>query len=170
MIGWMLKIFSLKIAALALALLPTAGFSQGCISENDRQNVTVVEGGRGYQAGVMAGYIADITERDLFNSRGVRLTNFGAILQQDRANVHKSGVLDSSEDFTERLDGYFTSAARRAVLSSGPYYFQCATEYSADYSEALKGYIESGRIPGFIGVNLFRESSGGLALFIWLMG
>jgi len=162
--------FGLKAAVLALTLLPTAGFSQGCISENDRQNVTVVEGGRSYQSAVMAGYIADITERDLYNSRSVRLTSFGAILQQDRANVHKTGVLDSSEDFTEQTDSYFTSAARRAVLSAGPYYFQCATEYSADYSDALKDYIESGHVPGFIGVNLFREPRGGLAIFIWLMG
>lgn len=165
-----MKKFGLKAAALALALLPSPGFSQGCISENDRQNVTVVEGGRSYQSAVMVGYIADITERDLYNSRGVRLTNFGAILQQDRANVHKIGVLDSSEGFTETSDSYFTSAARRAILSSATYYFQCATEYSADYSDALKGYIESGQIPGFIGVNLFREPRDGLAIFIWLMG
>ncbi|NOR63672.1 MAG: hypothetical protein GQ535_14405 [Rhodobacteraceae bacterium] len=160
----------LKAAALALALLPSAGFSQGCISDQDRQNVTVVEGGQSYQTAIVAGYIADITARDMSNSRGVRLNNFGAILQQDRANVHKTGVLDSSDGFTEMSDSYFTSAARRAVLSAGPYYFECAAEHSADYSEALKDYIESGQVPGFIGVNLFRESRGGLAIFIWLMG
>ncbi len=162
--------FGLKAAALALALLPSAGLAQGCVADKNGDNITVMAGDLRYQSRAMVGYIADITERDMYNSRGVLLTNFGAILQQDRANVHKTGLLDSSEDFTEMSDSYFTSAVRRAVLSSGPYYFHCATEYSADYSEELKGYIESGRIPGFIGVMIFREPRGGLAVFIELVG
>jgi hypothetical protein len=160
----------LKAAALALALLPSMGFAQGCVADKNGDNVSVIAGELRYQSRAMVGYVADITQRDLFNSRGVRLTNFGAILQQDRANVHKTGVLDASGGFTESRDTYFTSAERRGVLSSGPYYFNCATEYSADYSEELKRYIESGRIPGFIGVTIFREPRGGLAVFIELVG
>lgn len=36
-------------------------------------------------------YFAGIDRQDLFNSRGVRLTDPCAILRQDRANVHRFG-------------------------------------------------------------------------------
>lgn len=45
-------------------------------------------------------YFAGIDQQDLFNSRGVRLTDPCAILRQDRANVHrfgKAGQYDSPD-------------------------------------------------------------------------
>lgn len=159
-----------SMAILVLAAMPTGVFAQGCVADISAENITVVSGDFRYRSRMMVHYIADITERDLYNSRGMRLSGFAEILQQDRANVHKTQTLDGDSGFTEMSDTYFTSAERRAVLSSGPYYFHCATDYSADYSEELKGQIESGRVPGFIGVILFREPRDGLAVFIELVG
>ena len=58
-------------------------------------------------------YIADIGYEDLHNSSGVRLTTAGAILQQDRANVHKYNIRHPRDT----KDNYFTTAAERAEIS-----------------------------------------------------
>lgn len=49
-------------------------------------------------------YYAWIGPEDMRNSRGVRLTTLGAILQQDRANWHRFGIRHR-EDEGDRLFG-----------------------------------------------------------------
>jgi hypothetical protein len=57
-------------------------------------------------------YTADWSDFDHFNSRGVRLQSAAAILQQDRANVHKFGKTTGFDSD----DGYFVTLERRQLL------------------------------------------------------
>ena len=43
-------------------------------------------------------YFAYLGRHDMFNSRGVRLTDLGSILQQDRANYHRFNLRDNWDD------------------------------------------------------------------------
>lgn len=61
---------------------------------------------------VIAEYLAWLGPEDIVNSQGVRLTNFGSVLAQDRANYHRFGIrhrLDSS-------DSIFGSRDMRSAL------------------------------------------------------
>ncbi|MCP5536079.1 MAG: hypothetical protein H7A51_07555 [Akkermansiaceae bacterium] len=57
-------------------------------------------------------YIAKLSTRDHFNSKGQRLTNAAAIIRQDRANFHKYGKRDAGD----QSDKFFASANNRALL------------------------------------------------------
>ena len=57
-------------------------------------------------------YRAYISRDDLFSSRGTQLKSAAEIIQQDRANVHRFGKADASDQF----DSYFTTGARREAL------------------------------------------------------
>lgn len=61
---------------------------------------------------VIAEYYAMLSNNDRFNSRGTLLTDFGAILQQDRANFHRFGTGDSNDDW----DPVFGSPEMRALI------------------------------------------------------
>lgn len=61
---------------------------------------------------VIESYFAEISQRDMFNSSGVRLTDLGAILQQDRANYHRFGLRDSGD----QGDPFFSNLDLRAQI------------------------------------------------------
>jgi hypothetical protein len=61
---------------------------------------------------VIEAYYAELSQRDMFNSSGVRLTDLGAILQQDRANVHRFGKRDPGDE----LDPFFANRELRARI------------------------------------------------------
>lgn len=63
-------------------------------------------------------YIARISERDHYNSRGVRLENFSSILRQDRANYYRYG--GDTED--EGDGGYFSTLKARENMEYMPVY------------------------------------------------
>ncbi len=155
--------FSLKAAALALALFPSVAFSQGCVEDTGDQ-ITVSEAGRHFTVPVLANYVANIAERDLYNSRGVRLGSFAAVLQQDRANLHKSGRADGSGMLTEQTDAYFVNLARRGELASATYYTSC--NMSQSHFLALQNDILNGRVGGVVWVLPFRHPNGGLGVYI----
>ncbi len=94
---------------------------------------------------VMFEYYTMLTPGDTFNSRGVPLDNVCAIVQQDRANVHRFGNPDG-----DPVDGFFTTPERRAMISG-----RC------DY---VRGYHTVDRIRsqviGFVRVIVF--GSGGV--------
>ena len=46
---------------------------------------------------LIGSYFTVLERQDFFNSRGVRLGDFGAILQQDRANYHRFGLAGVSD-------------------------------------------------------------------------
>lgn len=157
---------ALKSALLALAFLPSAGFAQGC-AENTDYGIRVVENGREYTAPHLLNYTAHIAERDLFNSRGVRLRNIGAVLQQDRANYHKSGFGDGSGGFSDGDDGYFVNLERRSALSTATYYADCYL--SAAEVRAFKADIVNGRVQGVVWVIPFQRPGGGMGVYISLV-
>lgn len=82
----------MKFLALALALICTAPIAQA-------------------QA-LMASYDAYIGTQDLYNSKGVRLTDPWQVLRQDRANFHKFNV----RQYGDEWDPYFGNINNRAVL------------------------------------------------------
>lgn len=58
-------------------------------------------------------YIAKISNKDKYNSRGVRLKTIKEILQQDRANVHKN-----RGDKEDTYDHYFKTMKQRAKIKN----------------------------------------------------
>lgn len=155
--------FELQAAALALALFPSAGFSQGCVESAD-DPLTISEAGQQFTVPVLANYIANIAERDLYNSRGVRLGNFAEVLQQDRANFHNSGRADGSGALIDQADTYFVNLARRSELTSATYYTDC---YMEDFQmRGLQNGILNGRVGGVVWVLAFRHPNGGLGVYI----
>jgi hypothetical protein len=63
---------------------------------------------------LIGSYYALLGPQDHFNSSGARLTDFGAILQQDRANYHRFSRPEEFDDF----DPIFGDAAQRARIPS----------------------------------------------------
>lgn len=61
---------------------------------------------------LIGSYYAILGPQDHMNSSGVRLTDFGAILQQDRANFHRFGRRDDLDQF----DPIFADGAQRARI------------------------------------------------------
>jgi len=152
------------IAVVALGLsLPTGAQAQSCVDGYD-DTVSFVSNGRVYQTERLVSYFALIGERDLYNSKGTRLRNFAAIIQQDRANLHKSGRADVSGDFREQRDHYFTTLSRRTFLSTARYYMPCY--FSAADAKRFKSSIVNGRVLGILGVVVFRHPDGSPAVFI----
>ncbi|MBL4807589.1 MAG: hypothetical protein JKY31_09915 [Rhodobacteraceae bacterium] len=153
-----------RLLVLILTLgFPVTAFSQTCVESAD-DYLEVQDHGHNYRADVIVDYIANIDQRDLYNSSGTRLTNFAAILQQDRANLHKSGQLDGFGNLTDTWDTYFATPARRAQLSSATYFGGCWG--SAQEFSRLKDGIENGRVGGVLWVVLFRQSNGHPGVYI----
>lgn len=63
-------------------------------------------------AEVLSSYYTTISANDRVNSRGVPLSDFGAMLQQDRANYHRFGRPDPGD----QSDGFFMVAEMRASI------------------------------------------------------
>ncbi|WP_172294358.1 hypothetical protein [Pseudoruegeria sp. HB172150] len=60
----------------------------------------------------LGAYYAEIGYEDMRNSRGVRLGDFGSVLQQDRANVHRFGIWHDGD----QADPYFANRNLRASI------------------------------------------------------
>ncbi|TYC52868.1 hypothetical protein FMN50_16890 [Rhodobacterales bacterium] len=60
----------------------------------------------------IGGYAAFIGPEDMYNSRGVRLTSLGDVLQQDRANFHRFGLRHPGD---EGDPVFFDRGARSAI-------------------------------------------------------
>lgn len=60
---------------------------------------------------LMFEYYATLSPKDTYNSRGIPLNDVCAIVQQDRANVHRFGNPDG-----EQPDSFFTTPERRAMI------------------------------------------------------
>lgn len=61
---------------------------------------------------LLASYSATISEDDLYNSSGERLTKPWQVLRQDRANVHEFGISQRGDE----RDRYFSRKANRALF------------------------------------------------------
>ncbi len=153
----------LKFIPVFVFLLVGGGaFAEPCL--RDSGDVVVIEdGGQVYHAQVVANYIAHIGARDLRNSSGVRLTNYAAILQQDRANLHKTGRNDGDGAFADGWDDHFITLQRRSEISTARFVTDCWM--SPRDTQALKDAIEDGQPIG-LWVLAFYQPNGGLALYI----
>ncbi len=89
---------------------------------------------------LIGSYYAVLGPNDLYNSSGTRLTDFGAILQQDRANVHRFGIYDAND----QSDPVFGDASNRAripsIWSLGPSGSTIPGALSAGYPQYI--YVE----------------------------
>jgi hypothetical protein len=61
---------------------------------------------------VLETYRARLSARDHFNAKGERLTSPAEIIRQDRANVHRFGIVDPEDE----SDHFFASARNREIL------------------------------------------------------
>ena len=159
----MIRSFFKVVAVVTSALLPVAGMAADCV-EDAGDTVILSYRGQPIQVGVIESYTALIAPRDLTNSRGVRLNDVAAVLQQDRANVHKTGTLDRDGDFSDQYDGYFTSLKQRSQFGSARYYTACYMTPS-DNAE-LKSAIVNARVRGLLWVVAFRHPKGGLGIYL----
>lgn len=80
-------------------------------------------------------YYATLGPNDLYNSSGVRLGNLGAILQQDRANVHRFGISDAGD----QGDPFF---GNRAVRSQIPNIWSFGTGGQSILGNLNAGYAQ----------------------------
>jgi len=165
MLRWIYRGLGL-VAGLAL-LFPVGALAQGCVESVDGQ--VWVRGGK-FSGALerVVDFIAVIGTRDLYNSRGVRLNDFRAIIQQDRANLHKTGKVDTFDTISDGSERFFTTLKRRRLLSTATYYDYCgiSTEAIADKRRA----IENGTVQGALWVLVFRRPDGSLAVFTSIAG
>jgi hypothetical protein len=96
---------------------------------------------------LIAEYFTLIGPADLYNSSGVRLGDFGAILQQDRANFHRFGRRDELDGW----DPIFADQSQRARI---PQIWQIAPG-----SEYIPGWVLSGQ-SRYLWIRVF--GSGGI--------
>ena len=87
-------------------------------------------------------YYTTLSPTDTYSSQGVPLEDVCAIVQQDRANVHRFGNPDG-----EQIDSVFTTPERRAMILG-----KC--EYSESYHTVER--IRSQEI-GYVLVRVFGE-------------
>ena len=73
---------------------------------------------------LLAEYYTVITGADLSNSRGVPLGDFCAVVQQDRANVHRFGIRHDGDQW----DPIFQDKAKRARIAT-----TCALAQGSEY-------------------------------------
>lgn len=93
---------------------------------------------------VMFEYYATLSSRDTYSSQGVPLNDVCAIVQQDRANVHRFGNPDQEEP-----DPFFTTSERRAMIAG-----KCDYDRSHHTVERIRS-----RYIGFVLVRVY--GSGG---------
>ena len=151
----------LTMAAALSAAISGSASAQGCVDSTDR-NVVIIENGTRFEVPMMLRYSARIGSRDLHNSAGVRLMTTAVILQQDRANYHKSGRADASGPFRDGPDGYFTTLARRTQISQAHIYYECWM--SARQVHDFEVNLHNAEIPGVVDVAVFQHPNGGLGL------
>lgn len=180
---------TLLIAALAIPALPAATLAQGCFEMITDTRGVYRDGGSATRVDIVASYYTQTTERDTFNSKGVKLSGYRAVLQQDRANVNRFGIIDhvmlddvdSNGKMTEYPmyddeDSFFTTPERRALFTSMPLVFECDgqgrpidTENSSNFRFWTKA-ISVGRVSGTTHVVVFTLPSGGYGFNVSFAG
>ncbi|MCY0149305.1 hypothetical protein OEG84_23620 [Hoeflea sp. G2-23] len=144
-------------AFIFLCVNNSAAFAQGCVDYD------IYDAGKTYPgARFIVNYLADIQEQDLYNSKGVGLSNAEQILRQDRANVHKFKTGSEMDSH----DSFFGKPANRALLETGQLVTYCNINLTA-----LKRQISQGRVPGLLDVMVFKMlGTGRYTVFINVVG
>lgn len=157
------------VSCLVVALFTSTVVSQAssCVDDHD-ETIQLRNGSHINSMERIASYVAHISERDLINSKGERLTGFRHVLSQDRSNVHKTGILDEKGDFGDRNDDFFTSLKKRKLFLTADIYYYCYLDEAAVAS--IKKQIVDGQVPGFVSVMIFKKTNGDIALFLSTVG
>ncbi|MDJ1008588.1 MAG: hypothetical protein QNJ13_12275 [Paracoccaceae bacterium] len=95
---------------------------------------------------LMFQYYAMLTPQDTYNSRGAPLGSVCAIVQQDRANVHKFGKRDAADE----VDPFFTSPERRAMIAG-----KCDYQQGHHTVERIRS-----QVIGFVLVRVYGQGGG----------
>ncbi|GGL76571.1 hypothetical protein [Wenxinia marina] len=103
----------------------------------------------------LAYYVAWIGPEDMRNSSGVRLTSLGAVLQQDRANVHRFNIRHPQDEY----DPVFGNQSVRAMI---PQLYQ-----NGGRAPGLEAAVASGQP---FGVSVFVCGYGSTPQVIYLAG
>ena len=82
---------------------------------------------------LLESYIAVIGPEDLYNSRGVRLTQPWQILRQDRANFHRYGIRHRGDTG----DRFFANLNNRAIMERMVMRGRINRRGGADFGERL---------------------------------
>lgn len=159
--------FTIMVAVfVGLFGVATVGHTKECVTSVD-DTVLFRSGEINYIGSRVVDFLAVIGSRDLSNSKGKPLFTLGAILQQDRANYHKSNRADITDDIKDGDDRYFTTLDRRQILSKARYYYDCFMD-KQDIIE-LHNQVLSGKF-ATLWVVLFRQPDGRLAVYATPVG
>lgn len=101
-------------------------------------------------------YFTLLSPQDMVNSRGVPLSDFGAILQQDRANFHRFGRIDDGD----QGDPFFGNPELRQRIPQ-IWGLRAGSEYVADFVLSGRTRYIWVRIFGTNGVPTFIEVGEG---------
>lgn len=141
---------NIALAGVCALGMASAAMAQECVPYFDGDNVPGT---------LIVRYHADFSEVDHFNSKGDRLTSAAAVLQQDRANVHKFGKATAYDE----KDGYFTTLAHRQQLGAATVTSFCHSD-PADVRRGLVDHSSAGT------VWFFRPYGGGYVALVDLAG
>jgi hypothetical protein len=97
---------------------------------------------------IIEGYIARLSARDHFSSRGERLQSAAAIIRQDRANYYVYNIRDEEDE----PDEFFASKANRERLEQ-------MLEHGTSQAGSVRRVVNGTPL---IKVLIFKNSSGGI--------
>ncbi len=189
----MFKFIRSQISALILASLafPGVAVAQGCIQRIDDATGIYRDGSFAQQVRFITTYFSQISERDIYNSKGGRLSTYRQILQQDRANVNRFGLRDyvnMSDGETDAngnlvewkmwddTDDFFTTPQRRALLTTMPLIFNCNDQGRPDDHENSADFLfwtramAKGQVPGTLMLMVIPLPQGGYGFHFSFVG
>lgn len=109
--------------------------------------------------GYIVSYVFEINPQDRVNSRGVALNDALALIQQDRANMHRF----NAPGYLDEWDSFFTELDQRSMISNADLRTFCG----ANVPDLESMMIDARYNNAFI-VDVFQES-GRLVLFVSVM-
>jgi hypothetical protein len=102
----------------------------------------------GFSDEIIEGYIARLSARDHFSSKGERLQSAAAIIRQDRANYYVYNLRDEEDE----PDEFFASKANRERLEQ-------MLEHGTSQAGSVRRVVNGAPL---IKVLIFKNSSGGI--------
>jgi hypothetical protein len=102
----------------------------------------------GFADEIIEGYIARLSAKDHFSSRGERLQSAAAIIRQDRANYYVYNIRDEEDE----PDEFFASKANRERLEQ-------MLEHGTSQAGSVRRVVNGTPL---IKVLIFKNSSGGI--------
>lgn len=168
-----MRLFKTMFLATTMAFVATiqTAQAQSCVEyiPDDGETLLVVTNGNSQVVRPFVQYSTVLGSRDLVNSKGTRLPNFLAVLQQDRANVNRFGRPDKTDFgdvdgaviFVDEGDTYFTTAERRAEFTNiihVPFCFMDRQDIKSFTNRIMANET------GFLFISIFTLPNGKLAV------